>query len=76
MFIGKGLSLKIQQLIYISVQKGSGIYHLEYKNYIHLTLVSRYDLIEKNSVVKIKYYCIYKGISGTITIVYNIQYNI
>jgi len=53
------------------VQKGSGIYHLEYQNYIHLTLVSRYDLIEKNSIVKIKYYCIYKGISGTISIIYD-----
>jgi len=72
LFIDKGLSLKLQQLIYTSVQKGSNIYHLEYKNYIHLTLVSRYDLIEKNSIVKIKYNCIFKDVCGTITIVYNI----
>ncbi|KAL5236915.1 hypothetical protein ACI65C_004325 [Semiaphis heraclei] len=57
---GKGLSLKLQQSMYISVQKGSGIHHLEYNNYIHHTLVSRYDHIEKNSIVKIKYYCIHK----------------
>ncbi|KAE9542271.1 hypothetical protein AGLY_003398, partial [Aphis glycines] len=43
----KGLSLNLQKLIYTSVQKGRNIYHLEYKNYIHLTVVMRYDLIEK-----------------------------
>jgi len=47
------------------VQRGSGMAYLEFQNYIYRTIVG------KSSIVKIIYYCVYKGMSGTITVIYD-----
>lgn len=56
----------MQQLMYVTgVRQGWGMIYREFQNYIHRTID------RKTSIVKMIYYCTYKNISGTITLIYD-----